>query len=329
MKIAVFGAGAVGGHFAVRLANAGHDVSVVARGPHLAAIRADGLRLVSGEQELAAKPDASDRPEDLGAHDLVISTLKSTSLASLAAGLPPLLKPDTPVIFAQNGIPWWYGVGLSPARPTPPDLSALDPGGDLAAAVSPERIIGAVVISPNEVVAPGVVRHTDPKRNAVTIGEADDRETTRIVELRRMFVEAGLASPATGDIRRDIWAKILRNLTGSVLGVLTGQPAGPLMRDPRLHELTDRMLDEGIAVAAAHGFELGSLFADRHAFRLSGTDHKASILQDYLLGRPMEIASLVEAPIAFARAAGIATPTLDVVAALTVRVASDKGLYTA
>src|SRR6478735_9480359 len=152
MRICVFGAGAIGGNFAARLAAAGNDVSVVARGQHLEAIRANGLTLIAGDRKIVARVQASDRPADLGPQDVVISTLKATGLGALAAGVGPLLGADTAVVFAQNGIPWWYGHGLADSRPPAPDLSRLDPDGALARAVGLERTLGGAITSPNHVV---------------------------------------------------------------------------------------------------------------------------------------------------------------------------------
>src|ERR1700761_577385 len=157
MRICIFGAGAVGSHLAVRLALAGHDVSCVMRGPHLEAVKAKGLVLRVGDAEFRTRVRASDDPTELGLQGLVISTLKATGVSGLATGLRPLLRDDTAVVFAQNGIPWWYDIGLSPDHPPPPDLGFLDPGRRLRAAIPSSRIIGGVIFSSNEVVAPGVV----------------------------------------------------------------------------------------------------------------------------------------------------------------------------
>src|SRR6202008_3281721 len=184
MRICIFGAGAVGSHFAVRLADAGHDVSCVIRGPHLAAIKARGLTLRVGETETHAKVSASDDPAALGPQDLVISTLKATGVASLASGLKPLLGADTPVIFAQNGIPWWYDIGLPSDHPPPPDLGFLDASGRLRAAIPEDRIIGGVIFSSNEIITPGVVANLSPDRNMMLIGDCDDRQSARIERLR-------------------------------------------------------------------------------------------------------------------------------------------------
>src|ERR1700719_1846628 len=157
MRICIFGAGAVGSHFAVRLALAGHDVSCVMRGPHLEAVKAKGLTLRVDDAEFSARVKASGDPAALGPQDVVISTLKANALPGLVASLPSLLRDDTAVVFAQNGIPWWYDVGISSDHPPVPDLGFLDPGGRLRAIVAPERIIGGVVFSSNEGIAPGGV----------------------------------------------------------------------------------------------------------------------------------------------------------------------------
>src|SRR5262245_23787363 len=180
MRICVYGAGAIGGNFAARLAAAGNDVSIVARGAHLEAIRAKGLTLLAGDKKIVAKVKASDRPADLGQQDAVLVTLKASGHHALGGGIEPLLGPDTPVAFVQNGIPWWYGHGLSKDRPPAPDLSRLDPGGALARAVGLERTIGAVVTSSNHVIEPGVVRNISPDRNTVWVGEAEHRQTPRL-----------------------------------------------------------------------------------------------------------------------------------------------------
>jgi 2-dehydropantoate 2-reductase len=197
MRICIFGAGAVGSHFAVRLADAGHEVSCVIRGPHLAAMKSKGLTLRVGDKETHAKVRASDDPATLGPQDLVISTLKATGVASLASGLKPLLGPDTPVIFAQNGIPWWYDIGLPADHPASPDLAFLDPGGALRAAIPKARIIGGVIYSSNEVIEPGVVANLSPDRNMLVIGECDDRESERIGKLRAVLEAAKITSGPT------------------------------------------------------------------------------------------------------------------------------------
>jgi 2-dehydropantoate 2-reductase len=322
MRICIFGAGAVGSHFAVRLALAGHDVSCVMRGPHLEAVKANGLTLRVGDAEFSARVKASDDPAALGPQDFVISTLKASSLSSLAAGLRPLLRDDTAVIFAQNGIPWWYDLGLPPDHPPPPNLSFLDPGGRLRAAIPQERIIGGVIFSSNEIVAPGVVANFSPDRNMLLTGECDDRQSARIARLRATLGEASIESPQVSRIRETIWSKLLTNMSMSVLCLLTGHTAKGVRDDPALRELVPRLLDEANSVGQ-------SCFPGIKRVTRSGPapDHKPSILQDFELGRAMEIDALVRAPAAFARAAGLSTPMLDMLAGLAIRQARDKGLY--
>jgi 2-dehydropantoate 2-reductase len=322
MRICIFGAGAVGSHFAVRLALAGHDVSCVMRGPHLEAVKAKGLTLRVGETEFLARVKASDDPAALGSQDLVISTLKANALASLVAGLPPLLRDDTGIVFAQNGIPWWYDIGLAPDHPAPPDLGFLDASGRLRSAVSRERIIGGVIFSSNEVIAPGVVANLSPDRNMLLVGECDDRPSARIERLRATLGEASIASPPVSRIRETIWSKLLTNMSMSVLCLVTGQTAKAVRDDPALRDVVPRLLDEANSIGQ-------SCFPDVKRTTRSGPapNHKPSLLQDYELGRAMEIDTLVRAPAAFARAAGLSTPMLDLLAALAVRQARDKGLY--
>jgi 2-dehydropantoate 2-reductase len=324
MRICIFGAGAVGSHFAVRLALAGHDVSCVMRGAHLAAVKATGLNLRVGDASFNAKVKASDDPADLGAQDLVISTLKATGVSSLATGLRPLLRDDTPVVFAQNGIPWWYDIGLPADHPAPPDLGFLDPGARLRAAVSKQRIIGGVIFSSNEVVEPGVVANLSPERNMLLVGECDDRQSQRIERLRAALGEASIASAPVAQIRETIWSKLLTNMSMSVLCLLTGQTARAVRDEPALREVIPRLLDEANAVGQSCCPTVKRVTRSGPA-----PEHKPSILQDYELSRAMEIDVLVRAPAAFARAAGLATPMLDMLAGLAIQKARDKGLYQA
>jgi 2-dehydropantoate 2-reductase len=322
MRICIFGAGAVGSHFAVRLALAGHEVSCVMRGAHLEAVRAKGLTLRVGEAEFSADVNASDDPAALGPQDVVISTLKANSLGSLVTGLPPLLRDDTAVVFAQNGIPWWYDIGLRPDQPPPPDLGFLDPGGALRVTVSKERIVGGVIFSSNEIVEPGVVINLSPDRNMLLVGECDDRASARIERLRAVLEQASIASAPVAHIRETIWSKLLTNMSMSVLCLMTGQTARGVRDDPALREVVPRLLDEANATG-----QCGFPGVKRVTRTGPAPDHKPSILQDFERGRPMEIDTLVRAPAAFARAAGLSTPMLDILAALAIRKARDKGLY--
>jgi 2-dehydropantoate 2-reductase len=323
VKICVYGAGAVGGHFAAQLAATGHKVSAIARGAHLEAIRRNGITLCKGERRIVGKVRATDRPAELGPVDAVLVTLKATALGALAAGIGPLLGPDTAVVFAQNGIPWWYAQGLPGGRPAPPDLSPLDPDGALARAVPAQHVVGGVIYSANEVVEPGVIRNDAPQRNMLILGEPDGRASDRLQALSAALEAAQIRAPIEPDIRRSVWTKLLINMGGASLTVVTGETLRDTFADPALAAVRKRMSEEGAAIAAAHGIRLeGAPQPPAHV--PGGPAHKASMLQDYERGRPMEIDALLDAPLWFARAAGVATPTLDAVIALAAHQAKKK-----
>lgn len=321
MKVCVFGAGAVGGHFATRLAAAGVDVSVVARGANLAAIRERGLTLRLGDETISAKVRASDHPAELGPQDYVVATVKATGLSAFAEQSTPLIGPDTSVVFAQNGTPWWYGIGLPADKPRAPDLNFLDPDGRLATALPRDRLIGGVIISSNEVVGPGVVQADTPENNALIIGRVDDALDGRVDALRAALTKAGLLSPVAPDIRHVVWTKLVNNMTVSVLCLLTGMTARAAVEDPELSPLVRHLFGEAYGVAAAHGSTLAPPTGGR------APDHKPSILQDFEQGRELEIDALVRGPAAFARAAGLDTPILDTLAGLAIQKARASGLY--
>ncbi len=328
MRICIFGAGAVGGHIAAKLAASGNEVSVVARGPHLQAVQRNGLKLLHGDETILGRVRASERPAELGPQDCVIVTLKANMLGAFAEQAAPLLGRETSVVFAQNGIPWWYAYGLSAARRSPPDLSALDPAGKLRDAVAPERIIGAVVYSANEVIEPGVIRNFVPGRNMLVVGEVDDRASERIKQLRLALEKSGMSSPPAADIRQSVWSKLTQNLGNSTLCLLTEATVGAVRADPALSKLLGRMGEEARVIMQAHGIPTEGAVERPGGGQSSGLiGHKPSMLQDYERGRPMEIEAQLMAPLAFGRAAGVATPTLDALIPLATFKAAAKGLY--
>jgi 2-dehydropantoate 2-reductase len=328
MRICVFGAGAVGGHLAAKLAAAGHEVSAFVRGAQLAAIRSKGLVLLHGDEKLSAKLKASDRSADLGPQDAVIVTMKANVLPGAAAALAPLLGAETPIVFAQNGIPWWYGIGLPAAKPRPPDLSPLDPGGILKKSISPERILGGVIYSANDLVEPGVVMNHTPGNNMLVIGESDDRDSSRVRDLRAVLDEAGMSSPPTGEIRCAVWNKAVVNLGTSSVCLLADAALGAVRANAGLKALLSRAAEEARAIAKAHGVDPEGAPQRPSGGHGSGNiGHKPSMVQDYHCGRPMEIEAQFMAPLAFARAAKVPTPTLDALAQLCAFKAVAKGLY--
>jgi 2-dehydropantoate 2-reductase len=326
MRICIFGAGAVGGHFAAKLAAAGHDVSVVARGAHLEAMRAKGITLLHGADTIRGRVRAAARAEGLGLQDFVFVTLKANALDGFAGQAAALVGPDTGVLFAQNGIPWWYGVGLSARRPAPPDLSKLDPG--LAPLLDKRQVIGGVVYSANEVREPGVILNNVPGNNMLVVGQADDADSGRIRELRAILNAADLHSPVTGDIRQAVWAKIVQSLGTSALCTLTGAGVREVRADPGVGALVRRLAAEARAIAHAHGVDPDGAPQRPGGAQSAGTiSHKPSMLQDYERNRPMEIRAQFVTVLDFARSAGVPAPALETVVPLVAFKASAKGLY--
>jgi 2-dehydropantoate 2-reductase len=314
MRTCVFGAGAVGGHLAARLAAAGHDVSVVARGPHLEAMRRNGVKLLHGEETIHGRVTT----ENPGPQDAIFVTLKANLLGSFADAAAPLLRPDTAVVFAQNGIPWWY----------PADLPRLDPGGRLKRLLKRQNIVGCAVYSANEVLEPGVIRNFVPNNNMLVLGNADGRDSGVVVQLRSILNELGISSPATDDIRRSVWAKLVQNLANSTLCLLAEAAISEVVADPALKELKRKAGAEARAIAAALGVDVDKAPTRPGGGHTSGAvGHKPSMLQDYEKGRPMEVEAQLMAPLELARAAGVATPTLDMLIPLAAHKAAAKGLY--
>lgn len=327
MQICVYGAGAVGATLAARLAASGNEVSVVARGPHLATMRERGIELRAEDDAppLRVRVVASDTPADLGPQEVVLVTLKAAALPELAAGIGPLLRTDAMVVFLQNGLPWWYDIRLPPRLPPPPDLGLLDPGARLRAAVGPDRVVAGVTYPSCEALAPGVVRALRAGRQDVLVGELDDSRSPRIESLRAVLATAGFPSPPVTDLRHVVWSKLLVNASVSTLCALVGHPMNILDRDPALRTTAHRAFLETVAIARAHGMafpdNVDALFAPQHRF----SAHKPSILQDRERGRPMEIDALLLAPLAFAAAAGVSAPTLATIAAVLARLGIDAG----
>jgi 2-dehydropantoate 2-reductase len=296
---------------------------VIARGPHLAAIREGGLKLKSGGEILSAAVAASDMPNDLGVQDLVIVSTKATALPAIAAHIAPLVGTDTLVLFPQNGMTWWYPVGLPPQHPRPPAIPIFELAKPFLAAMRPEQVLGGIIYSANEVEAPGVIKNNSPSHNRLEFAAIGASETSAPAAIRQQFEQAGILSPDPGDIRVSMWTKLVNNMSGSTLGLATGSTSDGARQDPAMSEIYCRVMREGLSIAAAHGYAL-DIDPKRMLARL--INHKASLLQDYEQGRPMEIAEIVLAPVAFARAANLATPTLDTVAAIVTKMARDRGL---
>ena len=327
MRIAVFGAGAVGGHLAARLSNAGHDVGVVVRSESAGIIARQGLRLEGEGLAIDARVRASDEPRELGPQDIVLVTVKATALATAATMLAPLVDAHTSVVFVQNGLPWWYGhgpAGVSAALHVP-ELQAMDAGGHLAHLLACGQVLGAVVQSSNTLVAPGLIHNSSPARNELRVGEIDDAQSARVQQLRALLEHAGLSSPPVPVLRKVVWGKLVMNLAGSPLCTLTRSDARLIAADAGLGAVFENLAREALAVAAAHGFTFTPSEVDVAALRAgNGSAHRPSMLQDFERGVALEIDAILRAPQRCARAAGVATPVLDTVIALLDRAVATR-----
>jgi 2-dehydropantoate 2-reductase len=324
VKICVYGAGAIGGYFGARLARCGHDVTLIARGPHLEAMRKNGLRLIGADDDFTVHPLCTDDPAEAGPQDYVIVTLKAHSVPAVAERMKPLLGPDTAVVPAVNGVPWWYFHKLEgPWEGT--RVETVDPGGAQWTHIGPERVIGCVVYPAAEVIEPGVVRHIALDR--VPLGELDGTRSERAQALSKALIEAGVKAPVRPRIRDDVWIKLWGNCAFNPVSVLTGGTLGEIAHDPATRAVVRAMMVEAQAI----GEKLGARFPIDVERRIEGAaevgDHKSSTLQDFERGRPMEIDALVAAVAELGRLVDIPTPTIDMIYALVRQRARTAGCY--
>lgn len=327
MRLCIFGAGAIGAYLGVELARGGIDVSLIARGPHLQAMKKNGVTLRVGGEEHTEHPRCSDDPAEIGRQDFVVVTLKAHSVAGVAQAMQPLLGPDSAVVTAANGIPWWYfykhAGDWADYR-----VNAVDPDGTQWKLFGPRRAIGCVVYPAAEIVAPGVVEvQPHVSQNRLPIGEPDGSRSARAKALSEALIAAGFKAPVRTDIRSDIWIKLWGNLAFNPISALTGATLEDIARDVGTRALARAMMVEGQAVAE----KLGARFAIDVDKRIDGAEqvgaHRTSMLQDLTLGRPMEIEALVGAVAELGRLVGIRTPTIDAVHALVRRRAIEAGCY--
>ena len=307
-RIAIYGAGAIGGYLGALLQRAGVEVTLIARGPHLEAMRERGLRVRTAEEELLVHPRVTDDPAEAGEQDYVIVTVKAHSAAALVAPMQPLLGSDTAVVTAMNGIPWWYFAGMDgPYRDR--RLPLLDPGDAQWNGIGPQRVIGCVVWQSAALVGPGEVEHEHGERLA--LGEPSGERTERVRRLAEALKSAGIKSPVNRDIRNEIWIKLWGNLSFNPVSALTGGTLEEIARDPGTHEVVAAMMREGRAVGEALGVRFRMSVEERIAVAERVGAHRTSMLQDLESGRPMEIDALVSVVDELGRIVGVSTPTID------------------
>ncbi len=324
MKICVFGAGAIGGYMGVKLAKAGADVSLVARGPHLEAMQKNGLRLIEENEESSVSVTASDNPEDLGPQDYIIVTLKAHSVPPVVTKMAPLIGENTTIVSGVNGVPWWYfhkiGTELEGTR-----LSSVDPGNAQWDGFGPDKVLGCVVYPAAEVIEPGVVKHIEGNR--FSLGEPDGSKSDRAVALSKALSAAGLKAPVRPRLRDEIWIKLWGNLSFNPISALTHATLDVLCTDEGTRPVARNMMLEAQAIAEKLGVKF-PIDVDR---RIDGGAavgaHRTSMLQDLDQNRPMEIDALVASVQELGKVTDTPTPTIDTVLALIQLRGKVAGLY--
>ena len=323
MKVCIYGAGAIGGYVGAQMSFAGADVSLVARGPHLKAMRENGLKLRIGDEERVAKVTCTDDPAELGPQDFVFIALKAHSIPGVVDAMQPLLSNSTSIVTAVNGIPYWYfhrhGGDLEGTT-----LEAVDPGARQWNALRPERAIGCIVYPATEVVEPGVIQHVYGDK--FPVGEPSGEKTERVQQLSAMMEAAGLRAPIMDNIRDEMWLKLWGNLCFNPISALTHATLDVITATPGTRAVAKAMMLEGQTIAE----RLGVRFRVDVERRINGAGavgaHKTSMLQDLERGRAMEIDPLVTVVQELGRLTNIPTPTIDTVLALVQQRASSAGL---
>ena len=308
MKVCIVGAGAIGGYMAVRIANAGHNVSVIARGPHLAAIKDRGMKLIEENDEFVAENlTATEFVGELGPMDVVLLALKAHQIVPIVNDMSVLLGPKTVIVTLQNGIPWWYFQNFAGDYANRV-VETVDPGGLLFNSIDPDRLIGCIAYPATTISKPGVIQHIEGNR--FPVGELSGMKTERVQMVSDLFAESGFKSRIIDDIRSEIWLKLWGNLTFNPISALSHSTLVDICQFPLTRQLAAEMMTEAQTV----GERLGAHFRITMEKRIAGAEsvgkHKTSMLQDVEAGKPIEIESMLGAVIELAEVTGVQTPTL-------------------
>ncbi len=305
MRIVIVGAGAIGGYIGARLGRIGADVVLFARGPHLRAMQEHGLRVVSPDGDFEVRPQVTGELDKIGPADVIFLGVKAHALTALVPTLVPLLGPDTVVVSTQNGIPWWYFQGhggeLEGLR-----LERVDPGGVIASAIEPRRVVGSLAYFSADIAQPGVIHHTEGNR--ISFGEPDGTRSERCRAIAEVLIGAGFRCPVSTRFRHEIWVKLLGNVAFNPISALTGGTLEELVRHPDTSRLVREVMTETETVAGKLGIELPISIDQRMAGAEKVGAHKTSMLQDFEAGRPMEIEAVVGAVVELGDRLGVSMP---------------------
>jgi 2-dehydropantoate 2-reductase len=305
MKFLIVGAGAIGAYLGARMARAGFDVTLFARGPHLKAMQERGVRVKSGEGDFEAHPRIVGSLEEAGPADVVFLAVKAHSLTQLALQLKPVLGTETTVVSTQNGIPWWFFQGIG-GEWEGLRLERIDPGGLISAAIEPHRVVGAIIYFSSEISSPGVVQYISGNR--LSIGEPDGSRSERCRRIAEALIASGIRCPITTHIREEIFVKILGNASLNPLSALTRATIAQMLRDPGVAEIVRNIMHEVEAVAHKLTMELSVTVDQRIAGAEKVGEHKTSMLQDLEAGRPMELEALVGSVVELGERVGVPIP---------------------
>jgi 2-dehydropantoate 2-reductase len=302
MRFLIAGAGAIGAYIGARMARAGFDVTLFARGPHLHAMQEHGVRVKSTEGDFVARPTIASSLEEVGPVDVVFLGVKAHGLPQLAPQLKPALGPETTVVSTQNGIPWWYFQGFG-GEWEGMRLERVDPGGVISSAIGAHRVVGSIVYFATEITAPGVIQHNAGDR--ITLGEPDGARSDRCRRIAETLIASGLRCPVTAHIRQEIWVKILGNASLNPVSALTRATLGEMLRDPEVRSLIRNIMREVEAVSRKLGMELPVSVDQRIAGAEKVGEHKTSMMQDLEAGRPIELEPLVGAVVELGERVGL------------------------
>ncbi len=324
MKTCIFGAGAIGGWLGTRLAQAGVEVSLVARGAALEALQTHGLRLQDASGTTSVTVRSSADPAELGVQQLVIIAVKAPALREVASRIAPLLGPDTIVLTAMNGVPWWFleGFGGSVAGSR---LAAVDADGSVGRAIPAQHVVGGVVHASCSLSAPGIARHHFG--NKLILGEPSGVRTPRVGQLSKLFESAGLEAPISEQIQKDIWYKLWGNMTVNPISALTGATTDLILNDDLVRGFISRVMLEAKDIGARLGIPIDQQPEDRHAVTLKLGAFKTSMLQDVEAGKPVELDALVTAVKELGERVKVPTPFTDALLGLSRLQARSLGLY--
>jgi 2-dehydropantoate 2-reductase len=302
MRFLIAGAGAIGAYIGARMAHAGFDVTLFARGPHLRAMQERGVQVKSGGGDFVARPAISAALEEVGPVDVVFLGVKAHGLPQLAPHLKPVLGPDTTVVSTQNGIPWWYFQGFG-GEWEGLRLERIDPGGVIASAVEARRVVGSIIYFATEIAEPGVIQHTEGNR--ITLGEPDGTRSERIRAIAEALIASGFRCPVTTRIRHEIFVKVLGNASFNPVSALTRATLVQIARDPGTSLVIRNIMQEVEEVSLKLGMELPISIDQRIAGAQKVGEHKTSMLQDLEAGRPMELEALVGAVVELGERVGL------------------------